>query len=115
MEILIRDLSEKHLVLSQQSVKSLVLDVGEAVDGELDASLPQQDRPHLDVLQICHLWKIVSVTFVYKAFSRKCYLAEIVDKTSFVDKVETGGCSKAGGVVMIAVYREHRKPDVEVS
>ena len=43
-------LSEKHLVLSQQSVKSLVLDVGEAVDGELDAALPQQDRPHLDVL-----------------------------------------------------------------
>ena len=87
----------------------------EAVDGELDAALPQQDRPHLDVLQICHLWKIVSVTFGFKAFSRKCYLAEIVDKTSFVNQVETGGCSEAGGVVMIAVYREHRKPDVEVS
>ena len=55
MEILIRDLSEKHLVLSQQSVKSLVLDVGEAVNGELDTALPQQDRPHLDVLQVRHL------------------------------------------------------------
>ena len=76
-------------------MKSLVLDVGEAVDGELDAALPQQDRPHLDVLQISHLWKIVLVTFVYEAFSRKCYLAEIVDKTSFVNQVETRGCSES--------------------
>ena len=60
---ILRDLSETHLVLSQQSVQSLILDVGEAVDGELDAALPQQDRPHLDVLQIGHLWKIVLVTF----------------------------------------------------
>ena len=76
-------------------MQSLVLDVGQAVDGELDAALPQQDRPHLDVLQIGHLWTIVSVTFGFKAYSRKCYLAEIVDKASFVDKVETGGCSEA--------------------
>ena len=56
--------------------------------------------------QVC----IVSVTFGFKANSRKCYLAEIVDEASFVDKVETGGCSEAGGVVMIAVDRKHGKP-----
>lgn len=37
--------------------------MGEAVDGELDAALPQQDWPHLDVLQIGHLWKMNSVKF----------------------------------------------------
>ena len=46
---------EYHLVFSEQPVQPLVLDVGETVDGELDATLPQQDRPHLDLLQICHL------------------------------------------------------------
>ena len=53
-------LGESGVVGGGAPVQPLILDVGEAEDGEVHPGLPQQDRAHLDPLQVRHLVGTVS-------------------------------------------------------
>ena len=43
------------VLLPEEPVQSLILHIREAMQGNLHAPLPQQDGPHLDVLEVIHL------------------------------------------------------------